>query len=158
MKHVLNILVNNHPGVMSHVSGLFTRRGYNIDSIAVGATEDPEFSSMTIVMKGDDAVIGLVKKQLLKLPDVLKVEDLAYLDSITRELILVRVKCTVESRNDLLSIVDAFNAKIAEMTEASILLEFSGESRKVASLIEIVRQYGIIDIARTGQVALRYSK
>ena len=98
MKHTLNILVNNHPGVMSHVSGLFTRRSYNIDSIAVGVTENPDISSMTIVLKGDDAVVDQVKQQLLKLPDVLKVTDLFYMEAITRELVLLKVEAKDSSR------------------------------------------------------------
>ncbi|WCL48372.1 acetolactate synthase small subunit [Leptospira sp. GIMC2001] len=156
MKHTLSILVNNHPGVMSHVSGLFTRRSYNIDSIAVGVTANPEISSMTIVVNGDDATVGQVKKQLLKLPDVLSVEDLAYHESINRELVLVQVSLTDSTRVEVLNTLEAFNASIAELTLESVLVEFSGNTRQVTNFIQIMQKYGILDISRTGQISLKY--
>ncbi|PJZ70061.1 acetolactate synthase small subunit [Leptospira perolatii] len=156
MKHILRILVNNDPGVMSHVSGLFTRRSYNIDSIAVGVTENPDVSSMVIVVKGDDSVVEQVKRQLLKLPDVIEVEDLAYHDCISRELVLVVVKCAEEKRTDLISTCDGFKARIADMTHGTLTVEFSGNTRQVNAFIEMIKSYGIEEIARTGQIALRY--
>ncbi|MCC5813439.1 MAG: acetolactate synthase small subunit [Leptospira sp.] len=156
MKHTLSILVNNHPGVMSHVSGLFTRRSYNIDSIAVGVTADPEVSSVTIVVKGDDAVLGQVKKQLMKLPDVLSVQDLAYHESINRELVLLQVSLTDTTRVEVISLCQVFNAKIAEIGLDSILVEYSGNNRQVNSFIDNMKKYGILDMARTGQIALKY--
>jgi acetolactate synthase-1/3 small subunit len=156
MKHTLSILVNNNPGVMSHVSGLFTRRSYNIDSIAVGITANPEVSSMTIVVRGDTAMLSQVKKQLMKLPDVLSVEDLAYHESINRELVLIQVTVEDSTRVEVISICEVFKAKIAELTLNSVLIEFSGNTRQVTSFIEIMKKYGILEIARTGQIALRY--
>ena len=156
MKHTLSILVNNHPGVMSHVSGLFTRRSYNIDSIAVGVTDNPEVSSMTIVIRGDDAVILQVKKQLSKLPDVIKIYDLAYHESITRELVLLKVEAADKVRLDVVSVCDVFKAKIADMTHSTLLIEFSGNTRQVSSFIEIMKKFHILEIARTGQIALAY--
>lgn len=156
MKHTLSILVNNHPGVMSHVSGLFTRRSYNIDSIAVGVTADPEISSVTIVVKGDDAILGQVKKQLMKLPDVLSVQDLAYHESINRELVLIQVKLSDATRVEIISLCQVYGAKIAEITLESILVEYSGNNRQVNSFIENMERYGILDLARTGQIALKY--
>mgnify|MGYP001577977728 CR=1 FL=1 len=156
MKHVISILVNNHPGVMSHVSGLFTRRGYNIDSIAVGVTENPEVSCMTIVVKGDEAVVGQVKNQLLKLTDVLKVDDLAYHESITRELVLIIVKSSDSTRFEIISICDVFKAKIVDMAGESLMVEFSGSSRQVNAIIEMLKKFGIKEMARTGQIALPY--
>lgn len=156
MKHTLSILVNNNPGVMSHVSGLFTRRSYNIDSIAVGITANPEVSSMTIVVRGDTAMLSQVKKQLMKLPDVLSVEDLAYHESINRELVLIQVTVEDSTRVEVISICEVFNAKIAELTLNSVLIEFSGNTRQVTSFIEIMKKYGILEIARTGQIALKY--
>lgn len=156
MKHTISILVNNHPGVMSHVSGLFTRRSYNIDSIAVGMTSDPEVSSMTIVVRGDDNILGQVKKQLLKLPDVLSVQDLVYHESINRELVLLQVSLTDANRVEVISLCEVFKATIAEVTRESILVEFSGNNRQVESFIDIMNKYGILDIARTGQIALKY--
>ncbi|TGL46487.1 acetolactate synthase small subunit [Leptospira wolffii] len=156
MKHILKILVNNHPGVMSHVSGLFTRRSYNIDSIAVGVTDNAEVSSMVIVVKGDDGVVEQVKRQLLKLPDVIEVEDLAYHDCISRELILVVVRSDDVNRTEIISICDVFEARIADLTKTSLTIEFSGNTRQVNHFIEMMQKYGILEIARTGQIALRY--
>ncbi|EQA47125.1 acetolactate synthase, small subunit [Leptospira broomii serovar Hurstbridge str. 5399] len=156
MKHILKILVNNHPGVMSHVSGLFTRRSYNIDSIAVGVTDQPDVSSMVIVVKGDDSVVEQVKRQLLKLPDVIDVEDLAYHDCISRELVLVVVRSDDKNRTEIISICEVFQARIADLTQASLTIEFSGNVRQVNAFIEMMQKYGIDEIARTGQIALRY--
>jgi len=155
MKHTLSILVNNHPGVMSHVSGLFTRRGYNIDSIAVGVTENPEISSMTIVVKGDDGVVEQVKKQLMKLPDVLKVKDLHYRESVTRELVLLHVKSEDSTRSEIVSVCDVFSAKIIDVTETSVVVEYSGNSRQVSALIQMLSKFGILEMARTGTIALQ---
>ncbi|TGK06271.1 acetolactate synthase small subunit [Leptospira fluminis] len=156
MKHILKILVNNHPGVMSHVSGLFTRRSYNIDSIAVGVTDKQDVSSMVIVVKGDDSVVEQVKRQLLKLPDVIDVEDLAYHDCISRELVLVVVRCDDKNRTEIISICEVFQARIADLTQGSLTIEFSGNVRQVNAFIEMMQKYGIDEIARTGQIALRY--
>ena len=154
MKHTLNILVNNHPGVMSHVSGLFTRRSYNIDSIAVGVTENPDISSMTIVLKGDDAVVDQVKQQLLKLPDVLKVTDLFYMEAITRELVLLKVEAKDSNRTEIISRCGVFGSKIVDVTDTSLMIEFSGSARQVAAFITMMTKYGILEMARTGQIAL----
>ena len=154
MKHTLNILVNNHPGVMSHVSGLFTRRSYNIDSIAVGVTENPDISSMTIVLKGDDAVVDQVKQQLLKLPDVLKVTDLFYMEAITRELVLLKVEAKDSNRTEIISLCGVFGSKIVDVTDTSLMIEFSGSARQVAAFITMMTKYVILEMARTGQIAL----
>jgi acetolactate synthase I/III small subunit len=154
MKHTLSILVNNHPGVMSHVSGLFTRRSYNIDSIAVGVTENPEVSSMTIVLKGDDSVVDQVKKQLLKLPDVLKVTDLFYTEAITRELVLLKVEAKDSNRTEIISLCGVFGSKIVDVTDSSLIVEFSGNARQVTAFISMMTKFGIIEMARTGQIAL----
>ena len=154
MKHTLNILVNNHPGVMSHVSGLFTRRSYNIDSIAVGVTENPDISSMTIVLKGDDAVVDQVKQQLLKLPDVLKVTDLFYMEAITREFVLLKVEAKDSNRTEIISLCGVFGSKIVDVTDTSLMIEFSGSARQVAAFITMMTKYGILEMARTGQIAL----
>lgn len=156
MKHTLSILVNNHPGVMSHVSGLFTRRSYNIDSIAVGETADSDYSLVTIVVRGDEAVLSQVKKQLLKLPDVLSVNDLAYHESVNRELVLLQVQVTDNTRSEVLSLCETFKAKIAEVTLDSVMAEYSGNNRQVCNFIDVMKKYGILDLARTGQIALKY--
>lgn len=154
MKYTLSILVNNHPGVMSHVSGLFTRRGYNIDSIAVGITENPEISCMTIVVRGDENVVNQVKNQLLKLPDVLRVKDLHYLESVTRELLLLNIKITDIDRVELLSICEVFKAKIIDVTKNSLVIEYAGNSRQVNAFMSMIRKFQILEMARTGSIAL----
>lgn len=156
MKHTLSILVNNHPGVMSHVSGLFTRRGYNIESIAVGVTDNADVSSMTIVLNGDDFLVGQVKNQLLKLPDVLKVQDMTYAGSVQRELVLISFTITENNRSEALTICNGFDVKILEMTEDSLLIEFSGNSRQVTNVISVLKPFGIREISRTGQIAIAY--
>ncbi|MDX1960426.1 MAG: acetolactate synthase small subunit [Leptospiraceae bacterium] len=154
MKHTLSILVNNHSGVMSHVSGLFTRRGYNIDSIAVGVTHDPEISSMTIVVKGDEHVVNQVKKQLMKLPDVISVKNLHYVESVIRELVIINLKADDVTRPEVISICDVFKAKILDATETSVIVEYSGNSRQVNSIISLLKKFGINEIARTGSIGI----
>jgi acetolactate synthase-1/3 small subunit len=141
---------------MSHVSGLFTRRSYNIDSIAVGETADSDYSLVTIVVRGDEAVLSQVKKQLLKLPDVLSVNDLAYHESVNRELVLLQVQVTDNTRSEVLSLCETFKAKIAEVTLDSVMAEYSGNNRQVCNFIDVMKKYGILDLARTGQIALKY--
>ena len=156
MKHILSIYVKNEPGVMSSVSGLFTRRAFNIDSIAVGATQDPRVSSMTIVMKGDDDDLRRFQGQLLKLADVLEVRTLPYHGSVTRELMLVRVKAPVERRSEIIAIVDAYEGKVVELTEDSMLIEINGNNRRISGAIRLLEKHGILDMARTGQIALGF--
>jgi len=141
---------------MSHVSGLFTRRGYNIDSIAVGVTENPTISIITIVLKGDEKALSQFQGQLLKLPDVVEVKVLPYHDSLIREIVLVRVKSTGGQRNELFGIVEVFGGKVAEVTDDSILVEIHGSGRQIAAAIKILTTFGILEMARTGQIALAY--
>jgi acetolactate synthase-1/3 small subunit len=154
MKHTLSILVNNHAGVMSHVSGLFTRRSYNIDSIAVGVTDNPEVSSMTIVVKGDEKIVGQVKKQLMKLPDVISIKDLHYMESVTRELVLMNLEVDDKSRSEIITLCDVFQAKVVDVTDKSLMLEYSGNARQINAFISMMKKFGILEMARTGQIAL----
>ncbi|MCR9145395.1 MAG: acetolactate synthase small subunit [bacterium] len=156
MKHILSIYVKNEPGVMSSVSGLFTRRAFNIDSIAVGTTQDPLVSSMTIVMKGDDDDLRRFQGQLLKLADVLEVRTLPYHGSVTRELMLVRVAAPVERRAEIIAIVDAYEGKVVELTEDSMLIEVNGNNRRITGAIGLLEKHGIQEMARTGQIALGF--
>lgn len=158
MKHILSILVRNRPGVMSHVSGLFTRRGFNIDSIAVGVTDNPEVSSITIVLKGEDSAPEQFKGQLLKLADVIEVKILPYNASLIRELLLVRVNATSRERSEIKGIAEVFGATIAEITEKSMLIELNGENRRIVGIMKMLAPFGISDIARTGQIALAYEE
>ncbi len=156
-KHVLLLYVTNKPGVMSQVSGLFTRRGYNIDSVAVGITDDPKKSVITIVLKGTDEDLSQFKGQLLKLADVITVRELNYHDSISRELLLIRIHAIAKDREELTTIVEVFGGKIAEITEETMLIEASGNARCINGMITMLKRFGIVDMSRTGQVALDFS-
>jgi acetolactate synthase-1/3 small subunit len=154
LKHILSILVNNKPGVMSHVSGLFTRRSFNIESVAVGATNNPEFSIITIVLKGDDQSVLQFERQLLKLPDVIEAKKLSYYNSIVKELLMIRVKVNASQRTEVLGIIEVFGGKINEIMEESMLIELSGDQRQVNGIMKMLERFGILEIARTGQIAL----
>ena len=155
-KHILSIEVKNKPGVMSHVCGLFTRRGYNIESIAVGVTHDPKVSMITIVLRGSHGDLKSFQGQLLKLPDILMARELPYYRSLRRELLLIRVEATLSQRDEIFRVVEVFGGKIAEITEASLLIEIHGNSRRIQSVIAILKKFNILEVARTGQVALPY--
>ncbi len=156
MKHVLSILVKNKAGVMSHVSGLFTRRGFNIDSIAVGETHDPTVSIITIILKGDQNTVVQIERQLLKLPDVLTVKVLPYHGSLIRENLLVRIKISEEKRTEMFGIAEVFGGRVAEITDSSLMIELSGNNRQISSFIKMMEPYGILEMARTGQIALAF--
>ena len=156
MKHTLAIEVRNHPGVMAHVSGLFSRRGYNIDSIAVGMTVDPKISIITIVVDGDDRVLDQVARQCVKLADVIRVRDLPYAESITRELALITVRASTGQRPELMGITDVFGGKVVDLTDETVSIEVSGNSRQVKAILKLLEPFGIEDLARTGQIALPY--
>jgi acetolactate synthase-1/3 small subunit len=156
VKHILSIYVKNEPGVMSSVSGLFTRRAFNIDSIAVGTTEKPDVSTMTIVMNGDENDLRQFQGQLLKLADVLEVRTLPYHGSVTRELMLVRVKAPADRRTELIAIVDAYEGKVVELTTDTMLIEINGNSRRISGAMQLLEKHGIVEMARTGQIALGF--
>jgi len=141
---------------MSHVSGLFTRRGFNIHSIAVGVTENPEVSIMTIVLIGGEDAQAQFKEQMLKLADVLEVKALPFEGSLVRELLLIRVKADRDNRVQLFNIVEVFGGLVAEITDESMLIEVHGSNRQVNSIINMFREYGIVEMARTGQIALEF--
>jgi acetolactate synthase I/III small subunit len=156
MKHTLAILVRNQPGVMTHVAGLFARRGYNIDSIAVGVTQNPDVSIITIVAAGDERTVSLLCKQLMRLPDVIEVKDHLFHESITRELALITVRADAGQRTEVLSIAEVFGAKIVDMSESTLSIEVVGNSRQIKAIIGLLSNFGIEDMARTGQIALAY--
>ncbi len=156
MKHTISIKVRNHPGVMSHVSGLFARRGFNIDSIAVGVTENPTISIITIVVREKDEKVQQIISQLEKLMDVLDVQDLLYNESVTRELALINVKSIAGQRPEILGIVEVFGGKINDMSEDSILIEVSGNARQIKAIISLLTKFGINEIVRTGQIAMPF--
>ncbi len=141
---------------MSQVSGLFTRRGFNIDSIAVGTTENREISTLIIVLKGNDNDLKQFHGQLLKLPDVLNIKILPYHSSIVRELLLIRVTAKEENHNQIFGIVEVFDGRICEVTPESILIEMNGDLRRINGIIAMLSKFGIEDMARTGQIALPF--
>ncbi len=153
-KHTLSVLVENHAGVLSRVSGLFSRRGFNIESLAVGVTENPDISRITIVVDGDDYTIEQVGKQLNKLIDVIKIKQLDKSDSVSRELALIKVSADTTSRSEIIQIVEIFRAKIIDVSKTTVTIEISGSSDKVAALEDMLQQYGIKEIVRTGTIAI----
>lgn len=154
MKHTLSVLVENRSGVLARVAGLFSRRGYSIDSIAVGTTEDPAVSRMTIVVEADEEGLEQITKQLNKLIDVLKVSDITRDAMIDRELALIKVYADSQNRGDILQIVDIFRAKIVDVAEKTVVIEITGDESKVEALLQLLRPYGIKELVRTGRVAM----
>ena len=155
MRHLLSALVQNVPGVLSHISGMLASRGYNIDSLAVGETENPELSRMTFVVVGDDRVLDQVRKQLEKLVTVVAVEDISSQDFVERDLMLVKVKAARGAeRSELRELVDIFRGKIVDVGPAEIMIEISGRESKIEAFIDRMRPYGITQLVRTGRIAL----
>lgn len=154
MKHTLYILVENHAGVLSKISSLFSRRGFNIDSLAVGVTADPTISRITIVAQGDAYVAEQLEKQLNKLIPVIKVRLLQDSTSISRELALIKVHCTAAKRTDIMKIVELMSAKIIDVSVNSLTLEYAETVERIEMLIDLLKPYGIREIVRTGTVAI----
>lgn len=154
-KYLLSVLVKNSSGVLSRVSGLFSRRGYNIDSITVGITEDSSISRMTITLSGDDDVLEQVKKQLDKLEDVIRVINIISDESVYRELVLIKVKATGENRAAINETVKIFRSKIIDISSETLTIELTGDESKISALINLMKEYGIEELVRTGIVALQ---
>jgi acetolactate synthase-1/3 small subunit len=153
-KHTLAITVENKPGVLTRVATLFRRRGYNIDSLTVGTTENPGISRMTIVVEGDNKVIEQVTKQLYKLVDVIKVIDITGENSVDRELVLIKVKADNNVRAEIVQLVDIFRARIVDIGRNSLIVEATGDRGKMDALEDSFRPFGIIELVRTGKVAM----
>ena len=154
MNKILSVLVRNHAGVLSHVAGLFTRRGYNIESLVAGVTADQNISRLTIVIAGNDAVTEQVKKQIRKLIDVISVEEFTYEDAITRELLLLTIFVPPEKRHEVIALTNILGASVADISETAMTLEFTGNSLKINNIIKSLESYKIKDLARTGLLAL----
>jgi len=154
-KHVLSALVKNSSGVLSRVSGLFSRRGYNIDSLTVGRTEDPLISRMTITLMGDNNVLEQVKKQLDKLEDVIRVVDFKDNEYVYRELVLIKVKATAENRAVINETAKIFRSKIIDLSTDTLTIELTGDENKISALINLMEEYGIEELVRTGVTALQ---
>lgn len=153
-KHTLSVTVENKPGVLTRVATLFRRRGYNIDSLTVGTTENPGISRMTIVVEGDDQVIEQVTKQLYKLVDVIKIIDVTQERAVDRELVLIKVKADNTVRADIVQIVDIFRARIVDIGKNSLIIEATGDSGKIDAIEESLRPFGIIELVRTGKISM----
>lgn len=153
-KHALSVLVENHPGVLSRVAGLFSRRGFNIDSLAVGVTENKDISRMTIIVDGDDYTVEQVSKQLNKLVDIIKIKQLDKADSVSRELALIKVTATAATRAEIIQIVEIFRANIVDVSKTTLTIEISGGTDKVSALEDMLRGFGIKEIVRTGTIAI----
>ncbi|MDY6966169.1 MAG: acetolactate synthase small subunit [Halobacteriota archaeon] len=154
MKHTLAVLVENKPGVMARISGLFSRRGFNIDSLSVGVTNDPDISRMTIVVTGDDRVLDQVRKQLGKLINVIKIVDMPSKYSVERELALIKVGVGVDTRSEVMQISDTFRAKIVDVGKDTLAIEVTGDEGKIDAIITLMERFGIKEIARTGKTAM----
>lgn len=154
MRHIISAVVENKPGVLAHIAGLFAGRGFNIDSLAVGETEDPTRSRMTVVVRGDDAVLEQVRKQLGKIIDVIKVSDFSGMDMVERDLMLIKVAVRPEKRGEVFEIVEVFRAKVVDIGPKHLTLELSGPEKKIEAFVELMKPYGVRELVRTGRIAL----
>ncbi|MBN1910283.1 MAG: acetolactate synthase small subunit [Pirellulales bacterium] len=154
MRHVLSALVQNRPGVLSHISGMLASRGYNIDSLAVGETENPDLSRMTFVVVGDDRILEQVRKQLEKIVTVVRVDDISSKDYVERDLMLIRLAATQGQRSEIRELTEIFRGRIVDVSTEMVMIEISGQERKIQAFIELVRPFGIIELVRTGRIAM----
>ena len=157
MRHTMSLLVENRFGVLARISGLFSGRGFNIDSLAVGETQDPSVSRMTIVVRGDDQILEQIKKQLNKLIDVIKILDLTEEECIERELMLIQVSATSKNRSEIMEIANVFRAKVVDISHNTLTIEISGSGAKVEALLELLRPFGIKEMVRTGKTVMKRS-
>lgn len=154
MEHVISVLVENRFGVLSHISGMFSGRGFNIDSLAVGETLDPSISRMTIVVRGNDSTLEQILKQLNRQVDVIKVQDLSSETFLERELMLIKVATTAKNRSEILEIADIFRSKIVDVQHGTLTIEAAGSGDKLAALLDLLKVYGIKEIVRTGRIGM----
>ena len=155
MKHTISVIVENKPGVLTRVAALFARRGFNIESLAVGVTEDPQVSRMTIVAEGDERDLEQITKQLYKLIDTLKVFDLPSEKSIEREMMLLKVAANDKNRQDITQIVEMFKGKVLDVAESSLTVEITGDENKISGAEKLLSRFGIKELVRTGKIALQ---
>ena len=153
-RHTITALVQDKPGVLNRVSSMFRRRGFNISSLAVGQSEEPELSRMTFVVEGTDKVVEQMTKHLHKLVDVIKVSDISDQNIVSRELALIKVNSTIQTRSEIMQIVSVFRANIVDVAIDSLIVEVSGDEHKINSLHELLKNFGIIEVMRTGTIAI----
>ncbi|MGW8256864.1 MAG: acetolactate synthase small subunit [Thermoguttaceae bacterium] len=154
MRHVLSALVQNVPGVLSHISGMLASRGYNIDSLAVGETENTHLSRMTFVIMGDDSVLEQVRKQLEKIVTVVRVDDISAQDFVERDLMLIKVSAASGKREEIIQLTEIFRGRAVDLTLDTVIIEISGEEKKIEAFIELMRPFGIQEVIRTGRIAM----
>jgi len=154
MRHTISALVENKFGVLARISTLFAARGFNIDSLAVGETENPDVSRMTIIVRGDDKILEQVEKQLNKLVDVIKVSDFKEVQHLERDLALIKVKTDKTNRSEIMQVVDIFRAKIIDVSHDSLIIEITGDEEKIQALLSMLRPFGIKEMCRTGIIAM----
>nr|YP_009346889.1 acetolactate synthase small subunit [Gracilaria firma]YP_009497932.1 IlvH [Gracilaria changii]APR74424.1 acetolactate synthase small subunit [Gracilaria firma]ART65196.1 IlvH [Gracilaria changii] len=154
MKHTLSVLVEDEAGVLSRIAGLFARRGFNIESLAVGPAEKEGVSRITMIVNGDNRTIEQLTKQLYKLVNILKVQNITNIPSVERELVLIKIHALLENRSCILEIAHIFRAKVVDMANEYLILEVTGDPGKMVAIENLLKQYGIIEIARTGTIAL----
>ncbi len=155
MKHILSALMENKPGVLRRLSGLFGRRGYNIDSIVASATENSEVTRMTIVVDGDDQIIDQVIKQLMKLQEIIEVENITNEPVVSRQLLIMKLKADMNTRKDILQLIEAFKARILDIKSDSIMIEATADDYVIDSMVETFKPYGVISMMKAGMVALK---
>ena len=155
MRHVLSAVVQNVPGVLAHISGMLASRGYNIDSLAVGETEDPKLSRMTFVVVGDNSVLAQVRKQLEKIVTVVVVDDVSSQDHVERDLMLVKVQAPAGGkRSEIVELTQVFRGRIVDVAPEQVMIEISGPERKIEAFIDMMRPFGITELVRTGRIAM----
>ena len=154
MRHILSALVQNQPGVLAHIAGMLASRGFNIDSLAVGETEHHDLARMTFVIHGDDNTLDQVRKQLDKIVTVVRVDDISSENFVERDLMLIKVSCNASQRAELFLITESFRGRVTDIQLDNVMLEIAGTEGKVEAFIELVRPYGILELARTGRIAL----
>lgn len=153
-KHTLSVLVENKPGVLARIAALFSRRGFNIDSLAVGETEHSDLSRMTFVVNGDDTVLDQVRKQLDKIVTVVRVDDISSENYVERDLMLIKVRSAAEKRPEIFQLTESFRGRVVDIQHANVMVEISGTEGKVEAFIELMRPYGILELVRTGRVGM----
>ncbi|MEA3560838.1 MAG: acetolactate synthase small subunit [Candidatus Omnitrophota bacterium] len=158
MKHIISALVENKAGVLARVSGMFSARGFNINSLAVGETDDPTISRMTIVSEGNERTLEQIIKQLHRLIDVIKVQDITNQDYISRELALIKVNVTKQSRSEIIQIVDTFEGRIIDVGPQALTVEVAGEQNKIDAVMKLLSSFGLREIVRTGRIAISRKK
>ena len=154
MRHVISVLVENKVGVLARITGLISGRGFNIDSLAVGETENPDLSRITIVVRGDDAILEQVRKQINKLIDVIKITDFTNEEFVERDLMLLKINCPIGKRSEIIEIVDIFRGKIVDVGQRDLVIEIAGVEDKIEAMLALLRPHGIKELVRTGSIAI----